>query len=179
MFLLSFWLFYGVRLVEQRRKIQYADIVKYATSLLDSLIGLYYFSCLLLELCHSGQSQFLMKVVRNPDGESQSFPIGKLSIQRAAAHELEMYYTQFPIYNPFLEQIHAENRGIDNYKYYDVDGMGNLDEKVRPHSNDVIRKALYLSLICLVCNCLKVSCPTPASHGANDVPIRKQQLIFC
>ena len=104
-FLLSFWLFYGVRLVEQRRKIQYADIVKYATSLLDSLIGLYYFSCLLLELCHSGQSQFLMKVVRNPDGESQSFPIGKLSIQRAAAHILELYYAQFSINNSYLEQI--------------------------------------------------------------------------
>ena len=27
-FLLAFWLFYGVRLVEQRRKIQYSDIVQ-------------------------------------------------------------------------------------------------------------------------------------------------------
>ena len=130
-FLLSFWLFYGVRLVEQRRKIQYSDIVKYSTSFLDSLLGLHYLALLLLELRHSGQPQYLVKVVRSPDGESRSFPIGKLSIQRAAAHVLELYYTQFPIYNPYLEQIPAKNKKMDNYKYYDVDGMGNLAEKVR------------------------------------------------
>merc|ERR1719471_745072 len=45
-FLLSFWLFYGVRIVEQRRKIQYNDIVKYATSLLDSLLFLHYLALL-------------------------------------------------------------------------------------------------------------------------------------
>lgn len=128
-FLLSFWLFYGVRLVEQRRKIQYSDIVKYSTSFLDSLLGLHYLALLLLELRHSGQPQYLVKVVRSPDGESRSFPIGKLSIQRAAAHVLELYYTQFPIYNPYLEQIPAKNKKMDNYKYYDVDGMGNLAEK--------------------------------------------------
>ena len=129
-FLISFWLFYGVRLVEQRRKIQYSDIVKYSTSFLDSLLGLHYLSLLLLELRHAGQPQYLIKVVRSPDGESQSFPIGKLSIQRAASHVLELYFTQFPIYNPYLEQIPAKNKKMDNYKYYDVDGMGNLAEKV-------------------------------------------------
>ena len=125
-FLLSFWLFYSVRLVEQRRRIQYPDIVKYATSLLDSLLFLHYLALLLLELRHSGQPQYLIKVVRSPDGESKSFPLGKLSIQRAAAHILEQYYTQFPIYNPYLDQIPGKNKKQDNYKYYDVDGMGNM-----------------------------------------------------
>lgn len=129
-FLLSFWLFYGVRIVEQRRKIQYSDIVQYATSLLDSLLFLHYLALLLLELRHTGQPQFMIKVVRSPDGESRSFPIGKLSIQRAAAHILDLYYTNFPIYNPYLEQIPGKNKKMDNYKYYDVDGMGNITDKV-------------------------------------------------
>ena len=133
-FLLSFWLFYSVRLVEQRRRIQYPDIVKYATSLLDSLLFLHYLALLLLELRHSGQPQYLVKVVRSPDGESRSFPLGKLSIQRAAAHILEQYYTQFPIYNPYLDQIPGKNKKQDNYKYYDVDGMGHLT----PHLSDKV-----------------------------------------
>ena len=78
----------------------------------------------------------MIKVVRSPDGESRSFPIGKLSIQRAAAHILDMYYTNFPIYNPYLEQIPGKNKKMDNYKYYDVDGMGNITDKV---SQDIIR----------------------------------------
>ena len=129
-FLLSFWLFYGVRIVEQRRKIQYNDIVKYASSLLDSLLFLHYLALLLLELRHTGQPQYLIKVVRSPDGESRTFTMGQLSIQRAAAHILQQYYTQFPIYNPYLDQIPAKNKKLDNYKYYDVDGMGNMVDKV-------------------------------------------------
>ena len=132
-FLLSFWLFYGVRLYEQRRKIQYGDIVKYATSLLDSLLFLHYLALLLLELRHQSGPQYLVKVVRSPDGESRTFPLGKLSIQRAAAHILQQYYTSFPIYNPYLDTIPSKNRKInDNYKYYDVDGIGNMiGDKVR------------------------------------------------
>ena len=138
-FLLSFWLFYGVRLYEQRRKIQYGDIVKYATSLLDSLLFLHYLALLLLELRHQAGPQYLVKVVRSPDGESRTFPLGKLSIQRAAAHILQQYYTSFPIYNPYLDTIPSKNRkpGSENYKYYDVDGMGNmLSDKVK--TNPVI-----------------------------------------
>ncbi len=35
---------------------------------------------------------------------------------------LDRYYTTFPIYNPYLEQLPVKGRR-DNYKYYDVDGM--------------------------------------------------------
>ena len=48
--LLAFWLFYAVRIVEQRRKIQYTDIVQYASSLLDSLLFLHYLALLPLYL---------------------------------------------------------------------------------------------------------------------------------
>ena len=116
--------------MEQRRKIQYTDLVQYASSLLDSLLFLHYLALLLLELRHTGQPQYLIKVVRSPDGESRTFTMGQLSIQRAAAHILQQYYTQFPIYNPYLDQIPAKNKKLDNYKYYDVDGMGNMVDKV-------------------------------------------------
>ena len=142
-FLLSFWLFYGVRLYEQRRKIQYGDIVKYSASLLDSLLFLHYLALLLLELRHQAGPQFLIKVVRSPDGESRTFPLGKLSIQRAAAHILQQYYTTFPIYNPYLDTIPSKNRrtggNTDNYKYYDVDGMGNM-------LTDKVTRAIYRKL---------------------------------
>ena len=82
-----------------------------------------------------------MKVVRSPDGESKSYAIGQLSIQRAAVWILEKYYTDFPIYNPYLEQLPssprmtngksmANNIGRNSFKYYDVDGLGTIPEKV-------------------------------------------------
>ena len=48
-----------------------------------------------------------MKVVRSPDGESRGFPIGAMSVQRAAATVLDQYYTSFPIYNPFLDRMNG------------------------------------------------------------------------
>ena len=41
--------------------------------------------------------------MRSPDGQSRTYPIGQLSIQRAAAWVLEKYYTDFQIFNPYLE----------------------------------------------------------------------------
>ena len=46
-FLLAFWLFYGVRLVEQRRKIQYSDIVQVP---LQNITTLHIFSIACLKL---------------------------------------------------------------------------------------------------------------------------------
>lgn len=117
-------------------------------------------------------SRFYIKIVRSPDGESRAYGIGQLSIQRAAVWVLEKYYTDFPIYNPYLEQLPssprmtnggtklmppqnggatqnglphstanagggsfgnmtASNGGRNNYKYFDVDGLGAIPEKVR------------------------------------------------
>ena len=67
---------------------------------------------------------FLLQVVRSPDGQSASYAMGHLSIQRAAATVLEKYYVDFPIYNPYLESMSGV-RSRKGYKVYDVDGMGN------------------------------------------------------
>ena len=86
--------------------------------------------------------RFYIKIVRSPDGESRSYAIGQLSIQRAAVWVLEKYYTDFPIYNPYLEQLpsspkmnsklmsNTNNVMRNNYKYFDVDGLGAIPEKV-------------------------------------------------
>ena len=54
--------------------------------------------------------------------------------------ETDAYYTDFPIYNPYLEQLPSSpkmnsklmsnNVMRNNYKYYDVDGLGAIPEKV-------------------------------------------------
>jgi len=127
----AFWLFYGVRIVEERRKIQYKNIVEYAGSYLDSLLVLHYLALLLIEL-RQNHPAYLIRVVRSPDGESSSFLIGRMSIQQAASTILDRYYTGFPIYNPYMEQLPSKTRkeGKDsNYKFYDVDGYGNYHDK--------------------------------------------------
>lgn len=101
--------------------------------------------------------RFYIKIVRSPDGESRGYAIGQLSIQRSAVWILEKYYTDFPIFNPYLERLPVSgkpasgngqsssrfmtmntgsNNGTPNggqkhnFKYYDVDGLGTIPEKV-------------------------------------------------
>ena len=121
-FVVSFWLFYGVHLLEDSNKIKYADIVQFALSLIDALLFVHYLAILLLELRHLAPAYYV-KVVRSPDGQSASYSLGELSIQRAAAHILEKYYVDFPIYNPYLDLLPG-SRGKKGYKVYDVDGVG-------------------------------------------------------
>jgi len=121
-FVLSFWLFYGVHLLEERSKIAYKDIVQFALSLIDALLFVHYLAILLLELRHLAP-QYCVKVVRSPDGQSATFPLGHLSVQRAAAHVLERYYVEFPVYNPYLETLPGtRGRKGTSYKVYDIEG---------------------------------------------------------
>ena len=122
-FIVSFWLFYGVHLLQDANKIEYKDIVQFALSLIDALLFVHYLAIILIELRHM-RVQYYVKVVRSPDGQSQSYTLGDLSIQRAAAHVLEKYYVDFPIYNPYLEVLPGA-RTKKGYKVYEVDGLGN------------------------------------------------------
>ena len=71
--------------------------------------------------------------MRSPDGESRAYSIGQLSIQRAAVWVLEHYYTEFPIYNPYLERlpVSKSRKGGSSFKFYDVDGMNNTSLQVK------------------------------------------------
>lgn len=170
----AFWLFYGVRIFnEHKRRINYLEVVNYANSMVETLLFVHYLAIIVLEIRHllpqwvnfiviyynswvvcseSFFYRFYIKIVRSPDGESRSYAIGQLSIQRSAIWILEKYYTDFPIYNPYLDRVFVTGKSSNtqnimtrpttsssqtcngsksNYKYFDVDGLGTIHEKVR------------------------------------------------
>merc|ERR1719195_1073818 len=125
-FLISFWLFYIRHILEimgRSENVEYSHLVQFAGHLVDALLFVHYLALLLIELRHR-HSQFYVKVLRSPDGESRGFAIGQMSVQRAASWILDKYYTEFPIYNPFLDRI-GGTRNRKGIKVYDIDGNGN------------------------------------------------------
>jgi vang-like len=87
----------------------------------------------LFPVVHKKLIVIFLQVVRSPDGESRAYSIGQLSIQRAAVWVLEHYYTEFPIYNPYLERlpVSKSRKGGSSFKFYDVDGMNNSSLQVK------------------------------------------------
>ncbi|KAG7175644.1 Vang-like protein 1-like [Homarus americanus] len=122
-FTFSYWLFYVVRILENKDEVRYRSIVYFAVSLVDALLFIHYLAVILLELRHL-TPQYSVKVLRSPDGESRWYNIGQLSVQRAAAWVLEKYYQDFTIYNPYLDRVPSKKKNSVNssFKYYDVDG---------------------------------------------------------
>lgn len=129
----AYWLFYIVQVTEGTKAIvegseasDYKSLVSYATNFADTLLFIHYVGVVLMELRHL-QPSYYIKVVRSPDGESRSYAIGQLSIQRAAVWVLQHYYTDFPIYNPYLERLpiskSQKKTPISSFKYYEVDGV--------------------------------------------------------
>ena len=60
----AFWLFYAVRIVEDKDTLQYKSLVEFASSLVDALLFIHYAGVLLIELKHI-QPQYLVKVSQN------------------------------------------------------------------------------------------------------------------
>jgi len=129
-FVLSFWLFYGVHLLEENNRIKYSDIVQFALYLTDTLLFVHYLAIVLIELRHLSPVYYV-KVLRSPDGQSSSFCLGELSIQRAASEVLQRYYVEFPIYNPYLDFLPGSKREKKaKHKIYEVDSVstnGNMN----------------------------------------------------
>ncbi|XP_078415796.1 vang-like protein 1 isoform X1 [Cetorhinus maximus] len=124
-FVVSYWLFYGVRILDSRDP-NYQGIVQYAVSLVDALLFIHYLAIVLLEL-RQLQPMFTVKVTRSTDGESHFYSLGLLSIQRAALVILENYYKDFTVHNPALLTA-AKSRAAKHMaglKVYNVDGPGN------------------------------------------------------
>ena len=70
--------------------------MKFALSLVDSLLFVHYVAIILLEI-RQLQPQYAVRVVRSPDGENRVYNVGALSIQRAAVYILEQYYRDFEV----------------------------------------------------------------------------------
>lgn len=75
-FVVSYWLFYGVRILDSRDP-NYQGIVQYAVSLVDALLFIHYLAIVLLEL-RQLQPMFTVKVTRSTDGESHFYSVGVL-----------------------------------------------------------------------------------------------------
>uniref|UniRef100_A0A8C2G1J2 VANGL planar cell polarity protein 2 n=1 Tax=Cyprinus carpio TaxID=7962 RepID=A0A8C2G1J2_CYPCA len=118
LFVASYWLFYGVRVLEPRER-DYRGIVGYAVSLVDALLFIQYLALVLLEVRHL-RPAFCLKVVRTTDGASRFYNVGHLSIQRAAVWVLDHYYTDFPVYNPALLNLPKSilSKKMSGFKVY-------------------------------------------------------------
>ncbi|KAG7273046.1 hypothetical protein CRUP_007202 [Coryphaenoides rupestris] len=121
LFVASYWLSYGVRVLEPRER-DYRGIVEYAASLVDALLFIQYLALVLLEVRHL-QPAFCLKVVRSTDGASRFYNVGHLSIQRAAVWVLDHYYTDFPVYNPALLNLPKSilSKKMTGFKVYSLD----------------------------------------------------------
>lgn len=135
----TYWLFYVVQVTEGTKAIvegseasDYKSLVSYAMNFAETLIFIHYVGVVLMELRHL-QPVYYIKVVRSPDGESRSYTMGQLSIQRAAVWVLQQYYTDFPIYNPYLERLpiskSQKKTPISSFKYYEVDGANSTQQQ--------------------------------------------------
>ncbi|CAH2218594.1 vang 1 [Pelobates cultripes] len=120
--LMSYWLFYGVRVLGGNEK-NLLGVVQYSASLLDALIFIHYLAVVLLEL-RQLQPFFFLKVMRSRDGESRFYSLGKLSIQRAALFVLENYHKDFPVFKSsyLAAKKPAKQSQILGVKMYNVDG---------------------------------------------------------
>lgn len=113
LFLLCFayWLFYSYRMLANATAHikEYKTVVLFSSSMVDSLIFVHYIAVVLVEL-RQLQTMYSIKIVRSPDGQSRTYNIGQLSIQRAAVSCLEWYYRDFTVYNPYLENaVHRKS----------------------------------------------------------------------
>ncbi|XP_010888121.1 vang-like protein 2 [Esox lucius] len=121
LFVASYWLFYGVRVLEPRER-DYRGIVEYAASLVDALLFIQYLALVLLEVRHL-QPAFCLKVVRTTDGASRFYNVGHLSVQRAAVWVLDRYYSDFPVYNPAMLNLPKSilSKKMSGFKVYSLD----------------------------------------------------------
>ncbi|CAD6193030.1 unnamed protein product [Caenorhabditis auriculariae] len=124
--LFAFWLFYIVRILFERYD-NYKYIVSFSLSLLDALLYTHYLSVVLLEL-RKMRKQFIVTIVRDPDGESKTMTIGATSIQEAATEILQFYISNFPSYNFHLDKARHSatsrpgvSQGGAGFKMYNIE----------------------------------------------------------
>ncbi|KAM4048574.1 vang-like protein 1 isoform 2-T2 [Anomaloglossus baeobatrachus] len=92
--LISYWLFYVVRILGQPER-NILSVVQYTVSLVDTFIFIHYLAMVLLEI-RQLQPSYILRVVRSSDGEAHCYTIGRVSLQRSALFVLERYYADFP-----------------------------------------------------------------------------------
>ncbi|KAF8355191.1 vang-1 [Pristionchus pacificus] len=125
--LIGFWLFYAVRILLERQA-AYIHITSFALSLLNALLCTHYLSLIVLEL-RKHRKEYYITIVRDPDGESKTMSIGKMSLQEAAVQVLRFYQAQFPSFNIGLDRARNSTNRMTSFaaselKVYDIENMG-------------------------------------------------------
>lgn len=103
----AYWMFFIFRVFDKRYndfELQYITIIQFAISMLDSLILLHYLAIVLLEL-RKREKIYCLKVVRSPDGASQYFSCGALSIQHCGQYVIGKYLKNFQHFGPYSEHL--------------------------------------------------------------------------
>uniref|UniRef100_A0A8C5HVK1 Vang-like protein n=1 Tax=Gouania willdenowi TaxID=441366 RepID=A0A8C5HVK1_GOUWI len=98
LFVASYWLFYGVRVLEPERRTTgglWSTLLRWSTPCSSSSTWLW--CC--WRVRHL-QPAFCLKVVRSTDGTSKFYNVGHLSV--LLVWVLDRYYSDFPVYNPAL-----------------------------------------------------------------------------
>ncbi|XP_029696607.1 vang-like protein 2 isoform X1 [Takifugu rubripes] len=141
LFVASYWLFYGVRVLEPKET-DYRGIVGYAVSLVDALLFIQYLALVLLEVRHL-RPAFSLKVVRSTDGASRFYNVGYLSIQRAAVWVLDQYYSDFPVYNPALLNLPKSilSKKMSAFKIYNLGEAENGTDNTTGQSRTTLSAA--------------------------------------
>lgn len=137
---ICYWIYYVVAIIIPRSS-DYGSIVDLAVSLVDILLFIHYLSLILLEIRQQrNHTQFIVKVVRDPDGEEKYYHLRCTSIQLAALTILQYYYRDFPAYNSALETMHERfvGRSQAALTLYDIDGRSGDIEATSTRSRSVI-----------------------------------------
>lgn len=116
----TYWFYYIFKLL-QRTNIQYQSIFSMTSTYEDLLLFLLFITILILEMKWL-YPKWIVKIVRSPDGQTRQYTIGRngfdepvcdlsrslgsMSIQEASVYLLEQYYKDFPVFNPWLENVH-------------------------------------------------------------------------
>ena len=111
---------------------------------MDVLLFVFIVSVFVLEL-RQLKPQYVVKVMRSPDGEQHVYNMGDMSIQRAAVWLLEQYYKDFMVFNPWLESVYKKSRQAPHL-------MQMEQNEQRSHGNNSLRKkgkvCLYYTGVC-------------------------------
>ena len=133
------WVFYSIKIMKTQSR-DYNHILSFSLSICDCLIFIHYLAVVVLEIKHL-KKEYIIKVVRNTDGESKFYSVGHMSLQHCASWVLEKYYKDFPVYNPYLMSIPGAGKKASNapqFKLYNIDGLGNDAASVMENSKAMI-----------------------------------------
>ncbi|XP_074598203.1 strabismus domain-containing protein Vang [Brevipalpus obovatus] len=112
--IITYWLFYGERIFDKRfadYELTYESVVQFTVPFVDLLLWIHYVAVILIHIKHRTTPVYQVKVLRSPDGESHTYNIGELDIQRTAVWILDKYYKDFSIYNPYLDLLPIRSSG--------------------------------------------------------------------